>query len=171
MALTTNEKTAYLASGEGGVMVLDLESKQILSQMKLNAPHWLADRVLLSHQEDMVFVSFLNPLTRTAIIKLFGITPNRQLQEYGTISSLSAIPSVEGFRAPKPAITEDDRYLFTSTQPNVLTIFNLSDPAQPEKIQAASLEGEIRSIAIANRYRDVFVALGPVGLVKLIFGF
>ncbi len=170
VTLNQTGKTAYIAAGEGGIIALDLETKQIVSQMKLNAPGWIADRVVLSKQEDIVFVSFLNSLTRIALIKVFGII-NGKLQEYGTIPNLSAIPSVEGIRAPKPALTQDDLYLFTSIQPNVLAIFNLSNPSNPTKIHEVSLEGEIRNIAIANRYRDIFVALGPAGIVKLMFGF
>jgi len=38
-------------------------------------------------------------------------------------------------------------------------------------ITTVELEGDIRGVALANRFKDVFVAVGQAGIAKLEFGF
>jgi hypothetical protein len=47
----------------------------------------------------------------------------------------------------------------------------MSNPAAPAKIAELGLDGEIRGIQVVNRFKDVFVAMGPAGVAKLEFGF
>ncbi|MDX1385963.1 MAG: hypothetical protein R3257_00125, partial [bacterium] len=76
-----------------------------------------------------------------------------------------------GIRAPRLALTDDDLYLFVPMKGNQLTALNLSNPARPFEIITTKVGGEIRGISLANKFRDIFVALGSGGVAKLEFGF
>jgi hypothetical protein len=171
VALSADGKMAFVAAGTAGLISIDLDQKTPMARMSLGTTDWVADRVLLSHQGDMVLALFIKPSTRQSLIKIFGVTSGGQMAEYGSIAGLSANNTVAGLRAPQVALTQDDLYLFVPTQEHVLSVFNLSNPAAPLKIVDANVEGEIRGVAIANRFKDVFLALGPAGIAKLEFGF
>jgi len=153
------------------LIAVDLEKKIPVARMSLGTNDWIADRVLLGKNGDLALVSFVNRATRKVLLKTFGIGSSLQMQEYGTIAGLSAVNTVEGVRAPRPALTEDDLYLFIPTQPRVLGVYNLSNPADPTKIAELEVDSEIRGVALANRFKDIFLALGPAGVAKLAFGF
>ncbi|MCC6272132.1 MAG: hypothetical protein IT572_01585 [Deltaproteobacteria bacterium] len=171
VALTADGKGAFAAAGATGLIAIDLEKKSPVARMSLGTEEWIADRVLLGSRGDLAVVSFVNRATRKVLIKTFGIGANFQMQEYGSLAGLPAAATVEGVRAPRPALTEDDLYLFVPIQPRVLGVFNLSNPADPAKIAELEVDGEIRGVALANRFKDIFLALGPAGVAKLNFGF
>lgn len=171
VALTADGKGAFVAAGSNGLIALDLEKKTPVARMSLGTEEWIADRVLLGGRGDLAVVSFVNRANRKVLIKTFGIGANFQMQEYGSIAGLPAGNTVEGVRAPRPALTEDDLYLFVPIQPRVLGVYNLSNPADPAKIAELEVDGEIRGVALANRFKDIFLALGPAGVAKLAFGF
>ncbi|MFO1463017.1 MAG: hypothetical protein U1F66_04520 [bacterium] len=171
VALTADGKGAFVAAGTSGVIAVDLEKKTPVARMSLGSEDWLADRVLLGGQGDLVIAAFVNRATRKTLIKTFGVGPNFQMQEYGSIANLPAGNTVEGVRAPRPALTEDDLYLFVPIQARTLGVYNLSNPADPAKIAELEVEGEIRGVALANRFKDIYLALGPAGVAKLAFGF
>ncbi|HCU25952.1 MAG TPA: hypothetical protein DF383_13120 [Deltaproteobacteria bacterium] len=172
VALSSDGKTAFVAAGTSGVLAVDLEKKSPLTRMSLGTEEWVADRVLLSHRGDLVLAAFINRATRKVLVKIFGVAAESfQMQEYGTLVGLPAVSTVEGVRAPRFALTEDDLYLFIPTQSRILSVYNLNNPAQPSKIAELEVEGEIRGVALANRFQDIFLALGPAGVAKLQFGF
>jgi len=171
VALTADGKGAFVAAGTNGVIAVDLEKKAPVARMSLGTEDWVADRIILGNHGDLVIASFVNRASRKTLVKVFGVGANFQMQEYGSIPNLPAVPTVEGVRAPRPALTEDDLYLFIPTQSHVLGIFNMSNPALPAKIAEIEVDGEIRGLALANRFKDVFLALGPAGVAKLAFGF
>ena len=171
VAISADGKAAFVAAGSSGLIAIDLEKKTPVARMSLGTEEWIADRVLLGEQGDLAIVSFVNRATRKVLIKTFGIAANLQMQEYGSIAGLPAGNTVEGVRAPRPALTEDDLYLFVPVQTRVLGVFNLSNPADPVKIAEIEVDGEIRGVALGNRFKDIFLALGPSGVSKLSFGF
>ncbi|MCE9624043.1 MAG: hypothetical protein K8R69_01115 [Deltaproteobacteria bacterium] len=171
VALSADGKAAFVAAGADGLIAVDLEKKIPVARMSLGTTDWIADRVLLGKNGDLALVSFVNRATRKVLLKTFGIGSGLQMQEYGTIAGLAAVNTVEGVRAPRPALTEDDLYLFIPTQPRVLGVYNLSNPADPAKIAEMEVDSEIRGVALANRFKDIFLALGPAGVAKLAFGF
>jgi hypothetical protein len=206
VVLSPDGKAAYLAAGDEGVIAVDLIKKQPVGRMSLGKP-WVADRILLSHGGTLALVSFIDPGTRNAIVKIFGVTqtliPGKEtnkeekpsvaskdaknsvkisatpapvgqtieMQEYGTLTGLRAVTALEGLRVPRLALTEDDLYLFAPLAGTNLTVFNLSNPAQPLKVAELAQPDEVRAVAVANRFKDIFVALGPTGVAKLQFDF
>ncbi len=118
-----------------------------------------------------MFVSFVQASSRQVIVKIFSVGRELTLQELGTFANLGAVETPTGWRASPLALTEDDRFLFIPEPQGHLAVYNFSNPAQPLKVAEHIFPGEIRDITIANRYRDVFVALGHKGLWKLNFDF
>lgn len=171
LVFTPDGKAAIVASGVQGIIAVDLEKKNPVSRMSLGSNDWIADRVLMSHGGQMVLASFLQPASRQVIVKIFGIQKGFQMQEWGTLTGLSAVESVEGIRAPRLALTDDDLYLFVPMKGNQLKVLNLSNPARPFEIISSPVSGEIRAISLANKFKDIFVALGSDGIAKLEFGF
>lgn len=171
VALSADGKTAFVAAGTAGLIAVDLEKKVPVGRMSLGSNEWFADRVTLGHQGNIVLASFLRPATRQVMVKIFGITKGNQMAEYGTIPDLPAMMTVAGPKSPRPALTQDDLYLFIPTQDRILTVFNLSNPAQPLPIVQTEVAGDIRAVAVANRFKDVFITMGQTGIAKLEFGF
>jgi hypothetical protein len=170
VAITRDGKGALVAAGTEGVLSVDLEKKAPVARMSLGSEEWLADRILLGNRGDMVIAFFLKPSSRQVLLKIFGLTPNLQMQEYGAITGIPAVETAQGYRAPGSALTEDDLYLFLP-QGRVLSVFNLSDAGNPVKIVESDTPGTIRQVTIANRFKDIFAALGAAGLARLEFGF
>lgn len=170
VGLSPDAKAAFLASGAEGVVAVDLQKKLPVSRMSLG-PKWTADRILVSRGGQWVLASFIEPGSTQVIVKIFGIGKDLQLTEYGTLQGLKAVKTLNGLRAPRLALTSDDLYLFAPLGENNLTVFNMTNPAQPLKIAEITLPGSVQSIALANRFRDVFVAMGQSGVAKLEFGF
>ncbi len=162
---------AFLASGTEGVIAVNLQTKNPVARMSLGSKDWFADRLLLAHNGKMLLASFINPANRQVIVKIFGILEKFQMQEYGTLTGLKAVETVEGLKAPGMALTQDDLYLFVPLGGNRLSAMNLSNPARPFEITSRELSGEIRDVALANKFKDVFVALGSLGVAQLEFGF
>jgi hypothetical protein len=172
VALSRDGKWAFVAGGVDGLIAIDLEAKQPKIRMSLGSKDWVADRVVLADPGHLVLVSFIQPSTRQAILKIFGLTPDLKMQEYGTLTGFSAVNTVGGLRAPVPGLTEDGLYLFhPHGRLRTLAVFNMSNPAAPAKIAELGLDGEIRGVQVVNRFKDVFVAMGPAGVAKLEFGF
>ncbi len=171
VAFSNDGKSAFLAAGVSGILTLDVPRKLPLSRMTLGSNDWLADRVLLSHGGNLVFVSFVHASSRQVIVKIFSVGRDLTLQEFGTFANLSAVETPTGWRAVPLALTEDDRFLFIPEPQGHLAVYNFSNSAQPLKVAEHTFPGEIRDITIANRYRDIFVALGHKGLWKLNFDF
>lgn len=170
VGLSPDGKAAFLASGAEGVLAVDLEKKTPASRMSLGK-QWFADRILVGHGGQIILASFIEPTRGQVIVKVFGVGEKLQLQEYGTIQGLKAIKTLEGLRAPRLALTPDDLYLFVPLGGRLLAVLNMSNPAQPFKVTEVPLPGEVRGVSLANRFQDIFVALGPSGLAKLKFGF
>ena len=171
VVLSPDGKAAFVAAGTHGVVAVDLEKKVAVARVSLGSEDWIADRLVLGQGGDFLLALFVNRGNRQVLLKTFGVTPNYQMQEYGNLPGLPSVNTVEGVRAPRPALTDDDLYLFIPTQARTLGVFNLSNPAAPAKIAELEVEGEIRGISLANRFKDVFLALGAAGAAKLEFGF
>ncbi|HEX5033877.1 MAG TPA: hypothetical protein VFW62_05300, partial [bacterium] len=171
VVLSPDGKAAFVAAGTHGVVAVDLEKKAPVARVSLGTEDWIADRVILGQRGDFLLALFVNRSTRQVLLKTFGVTANYQMQEYGNLPGLPSINSVEGVRAPRPALTDDDLYLFVPTHARTLGVFNLSNPAAPAKIAELEVQGEIRGVSLANRFKDVFLALGAAGSAKLEFGF
>lgn len=172
VALTADGKWAFVAGGVDGVVAVDVEKKQPMARMSLGSKDWLADRVVLSKDGNLLLVSFIQPANRSAVLKIFGLTPEMKMTEYGTLTGFTAVNTVEGLRAPVPGITDDGLYLFhPHGRLRNVSVFNMSNPAQPAKIAEMEMEGEVRAVQVVNRFKDIFVAMGPAGVAKLEFGF
>lgn len=171
VALSSDGKAAFVAAGTYGVVAVDLEKKAAVARMSLGSEAWIADRVILGQSGQTLLALFVNRSNRQVLLKIFGVNPNYQMQEYGNLPGLPAVNTLEGWRAPRPALTDDELYLFVPTQARTLGVFNLSNPAAPAKIAEVEVEGDIRGVSLANRFKDVFLALGAAGISKLEFGF
>jgi len=173
IAFTKDGKAAYLAGGLDGVIAVDLEKKQPRARMSLGSKEWWADRVVLGNGGNILVATFLQPANQMAMVKIFGITPDLAMREYGTIPGLKAVTSAEGLRSPVPALTEDELYLFIPSpgRPRSLSVYNLSNPLQPFRILEMELGADIRSASVAKQFKNVFLALGLGGVSKLEFGF
>lgn len=171
VALSLDGKAAFVASGIEGVVVLDLQEKQASQRMSLGSNDWVADRLLLSHNGQLLLASFIQTSTRQVIVKTFGVDENYQLQEYSTLTGLMAIETAEGYRAPGLSLTQDDLYLLAPLSSNLLSVFNFSNPGDPVLITQGKAGGAIRYISISPNFSDIFLALGPVGVERWEFSF
>ncbi len=171
VAISPDGKAAFLAGGIAGVIAVDLSRLMPVSRMSLGSNEWSADRVLVSPQGNLVLGSFLHRASGRVIVKIFGVGRELALTEYGTLTGLEAVPKVAGLRVPRLAFTADQLYLFASLPGQKLAVFNLSNPAQPVKIGELTVPGDVLGVSVANRYRDLFLAMGPAGVGKVEFGF
>ncbi|GEM_PF-3330835 len=178
--ISENGKWAFVAAGAEGLAVVDLEKNQLTG--KINpSPGATADRILLSNDQKKIFVSFLeaspsnaeaNSLNSNIPSSIFLYYFNEgQLGLWGNMKGLSSVTLPYAIRCGSFALSADDLYLFVANGIEGIRVYNISDPSSPVFIAKLPTFGLAVSVAVGQKYKNIYIADLINGLEMAEFGF
>lgn len=177
--MSDNGKWALVAAGAEGLVIVDLE-KNLVSAKQNPSPGATADRLILSHDQKKVFISFLEassvPLDANAISALpasiyIYYFNEGQIGLWGNLKGLSSITLPYAIRTGSFDLSADDLYLFVANGVEGIRVYNTSDPSDPVMIYRLPTFGLAVSVVVGNQYKNIYIADLINGLEMAEFGF
>lgn len=179
--ISDNGKWALVAAGAEGLVIVDLEKNQIIGKNTPSAGA-TADRILLSHDQKKIFISFLesaampvnsfettSPALPVSIyLYYFNEGP---IALWGNIKGLSSVSLPYAIRSGSFDLSADDIYLFVANGSEGIRVYNTSDPSSPILINKLPTFGLAVSVAVGNKYKNIYIADLINGLEMAEFGF
>jgi hypothetical protein len=179
--LSRDGKWAFVAAGLEGLVLVDLEKNKVV--LKSNPTQGaMADRVLLSHDQKKVIVSFLSSsaipsaedgadVVNVPVSMSIFYFNEGQLGTWGEIKGLSSLIAPFGVRSASGAFSSDDAYLFVANGRKGLWVYNTSDPSAPVLIAKLATHGAAAGVAVGQKYKNIYIADVVNGLEIAEFGF
>jgi len=167
VSLSPDGKWAAVAGGNEGLFLINLEKNQIANKLSSTPPTFV-DRVHWGHDLQKVFVSVLTEEACTLQDYYFK---DGKLSFWGQAQGLRAADSPFGKRCGDFALSADDLYVFAASGPEGLVVFNASDLSAPVPILRNPTYGMAVSVAVGEKYKNVYIADLINGLQLAEFGF
>ena len=179
--ISENGKWAFVAAGAEGLAIVDLE-KNLVTAKNIPSPGATADRILLSNDQKKIFISFLEsnntPLNTSgneissisASIYLYYFNEG-QMGLWGSIKGLSSVSLPYAVRTGSFDLSADDVYLFIANGSEGIRVYNTSDPSSPVLINKLPTFGLAVSVAVGQKYKNIYIADLINGLEMAEFGF
>ena len=178
--ISENAKWAFVAAGVEGLVIVDLEKNQIVGKNIPN-PGSTSDRILLSNDQKKVFVSALE--SSNPSFSPNGVTPSipsslylyyfneGQVGLWGSMKGLSSINLPYAIRTGSFDLSSDDVFLFVANGIEGVRVYNISDPSSPVLINKLPTFGLAVSVAVGQKYKNIYIADLINGLEIAEFGF
>ncbi len=167
VSLSPDGKWAAVAGGNEGLFLINLEKNQIANKLSSTPPTFV-DRVHWGHDLQKVFVSVLAEEACTLQDYYFK---EGKLSFWGQAQGIRAADSPFGKRCGDFALSADDLYVFAASGPEGVIVFNASDPSAPVSILKNPTYGMAVSIAVGEKYKNIYIADLINGLQLAEFGF
>lgn len=177
--ISDNGKWALVAAGAEGLAIVDLEKNQISAKQN-PSPGATADRLILSHDQKKVFISFLEassaPLDPNATSSLPASIyvyyfNEGQIGLWGNLKGLASITLPYAVRTGSFDLSADDIYLFVANGVEGIRVYNASDPSAPVLVYRLPTFGLAVSVVVGNQYKNIYIADLINGLEMAEFGF
>lgn len=178
--ISENGKWALVAAGAEGLAVIDLEKNQLAGKQN-PSPGATADRLLISNDQKKIFLSCLEmgPAPAEASAAMPAIPASLyiyyfnegQLGLWGSVKGLSSVSLPYAVRTGSFDLSSDDIYLFVANGVEGVRVYNASDPSSPVLINKLPTFGLAVSVAVGNKYKNIYIADLINGLEMAEFGF
>lgn len=179
--ISDNGKWAFVAAGAEGIAIVDLE-KNMLTSKQNPSPGATADRILISHDQKKIFASFLEASTVPLDPAMAGAAAlpvsiylyylnEGQVGLWGNMKGLSSVTLPYAIRSGSFDLSADDIYLFVANGAEGIRVYNTSDPSSPVLINKLPTFGLAVSVAVGDKYKNIYIADLINGLEIAEFGF
>ena len=155
VALSKNEKLAYVASGENGLAIVDIQNSTILANMDLNSGNDWAELIIISQEKNIAYIGSDHRIFIVDISNLDHLT---------TLATID-IEDTDWYDIQGITLSRDSNTLYIAAGDlQKLIVVNVSNPNDPKILHSFAVNSRAMDVILSKDQKRAYVSTG-YGLV------